>query len=1131
MACANREADSALSSPRSHDVSPIDEPQQSEDAIGPRATALIRRRSFAPPGLATRHDRNRRIERPAINPLRSHPVTSEDLNLRTIWREERTVEHTVEAPPLNRLATIAYSNGGQDSSYSRVQTPGDVSHLGSLQLGSLVVTNGAASPAPSIAGTARALTPTQSIQDFDDYFTASEEHPAPADRILPHTFALRDAMLRSAKSFENRRPPVPKVVHNSDSKNSFQLPAIKLEKRGPSPLKQAAKSDATGDVFQDLKQAQPQLQVQVPQIARSASHYARGYLSEMPSSPYSGRPDLHVAPNVNRSVSQESTSQYSVATDEGFVEGQLDDTIPDGASFTRTGVDFFDDDDEPVSPASEADNVMKTPVKTLRPTQWKADSGYSSSASTKGLPTPPEERDISPLFDRAAEQKLIPRDMKSSYGPQGDAKSLYTFDQMLQELPPIAASYFEPSYVDISETIRPAPKPARMPLLRSVSWGRKSQASITPMTSTASIPTIATTQTSKSQPESRKGKKLQKSKLKKKKSGVQVRRPASRDGDKIPRIPTPLSRKHSTRLIANAGTGHLEQTYGSPANEELRVVELDLGEPLEIRFPSRSFEEDFEEALKQNKKKRRSQRFSVSKTAKTEPNSRSRSPPKHRTGVKSIFRRGSRSPSIDRPRPSVEDETMIAEFGAAAEFLGASPYDAATVMSRPSIHRSSTQTAPGVLHPHQLSNRGGRPRSWTEMDDQTAKEFARMKSRQRAAIVEAHEAAEAAYVKAQHVAAQRAERPGMRRRPNSFSGSVRSLRSASHGSVSSLRRSKTYHEDEGYQVPSRTSSTGSEYGRGRPKSFEEWELQRRHSGGRSRSRPRALLANANAPPVPPLPAQTLEIDEEHFFSPTAPKIKNEDKGASKTLVKPDQGHVRRNSDNAPEVVVEPDWSSSSDVWRQRRMLLSKNLHVQVHGAGGSVQPLKSKNAIHEADQDELVSPVEPLDDMLPPAIVVSRYLTPTPTRGLMELDANESERQVERHELSASPPTRRKHARTLSAKSRFSSSAPSSEPRESVSSSAASIIRMTPFEQVTGRSPSPAITKTSTKPSPSRARIAMVDRFSGGLSYEYEPGKGVGGSAGMRVLKSSTARRSGPMSQGYGVDLSDVPVYLAQRVN
>ena len=52
-------------------------------------------------------------------------------------------------------------------------------------------------------------------------------------------------------------------------------------------------------------------------------------------------------------------------------------------------------------------------------------------------------------------------------------------------------------------------------------------------------------------------------------------------------------------------------------------------------------------------------------------------------------------------------------------------------------------------------------------------------------------------------------------------------------------------------------------------------------------------------------------------------------------------------------------------------------------------------------------------------------------------------------------------------------------------------------------------------------------RFEGGLAFGYEPGYGLGGSAGTRGMKTDASRKSVEVSRGYGIDLSDVPIFVA----
>lgn len=55
----------------------------------------------------------------------------------------------------------------------------------------------------------------------------------------------------------------------------------------------------------------------------------------------------------------------------------------------------------------------------------------------------------------------------------------------------------------------------------------------------------------------------------------------------------------------------------------------------------------------------------------------------------------------------------------------------------------------------------------------------------------------------------------------------------------------------------------------------------------------------------------------------------------------------------------------------------------------------------------------------------------------------------------------------------------------------------------------------------------ITGRYDGGLSYGYEPGYGLGGSAGTRSNMTTAGRNSVHVSRGYGIDLTDVPIFVS----
>ncbi|KAL8822316.1 MAG: hypothetical protein Q9191_006947, partial [Dirinaria sp. TL-2023a] len=124
-----------------------------------RIKAPIRRRSLYTPGLATRtpHDMLRRPPPPD----------------RCDWEAERQYYFNPDRPrssPLSELAALAESRSAALAlSEGGRSTPVGFSQLGGLGLGTLRITNGAASPEPSIASK-----PLSDCASHDEYFTASE---------------------------------------------------------------------------------------------------------------------------------------------------------------------------------------------------------------------------------------------------------------------------------------------------------------------------------------------------------------------------------------------------------------------------------------------------------------------------------------------------------------------------------------------------------------------------------------------------------------------------------------------------------------------------------------------------------------------------------------------------------------------------------------------------------------------------------------------------------------------------------------------------------------------------------------------------------------------------------------------
>ncbi|KAL8843554.1 MAG: hypothetical protein Q9170_000058 [Blastenia crenularia] len=84
-----------------------------------------------------------------------------------------------------------------------------------------------------------------------------------------------------------------------------------------------------------------------------------------------------------------------------------------------------------------------------------------------------------------------------------------------------------------------------------------------------------------------------------------------------------------------------------------------------------------------------------------------------------------------------------------------------------------------------------------------------------------------------------------------------------------------------------------------------------------------------------------------------------------------------------------------------------------------------------------------------------------------------------------------------------------------------------PSQQMSSNHATTSFQPSNTAAATAQAFERLTGRFEGGLLYGYEPGFGLGGSAGTRSTKTGATRKSIQFSQGFGVDLSDVPIFVA----
>lgn len=300
------------------------------------------------------------------------------------------------------------------------------------------------------------------------------------------------------------------------------------------------------------------------------------------------------------------------------------------------------------------------------------------------------------------------------------------------------------------------------------------------------------------------------------------------------------------------------------------------------------------------------------------------------------------------------------------------------------------------------------------------------------------------------------------------------------------------------------------------------EESRRSARSRSAGRRKAKKAS------PQLQARELlsSSSEESVKAPQNAKVTKDD-GQSPSL-----GQSQGESGSV-------DWEQHAKSWRERRRTLGESLG----------EPVSTK--YDTTSSDEPVSQSESSDS---PAGVVSRNITPRGSRQdatgsalrgrtlsasqhasayrLLigeEADSREVEDDEPYHVTSPQTPSSQIE-RARSPGGRVITPSGNFHPYTPAAAVHAERSRTESLAKLEGA----AVTKSSqppniSQPSPvpqKNAIESLFDRYSGGLEYNYERGVGFSGSAGTRGQAEGAPRKSKELSEGYGLDLSDVPMFL-----
>ena len=560
---------------------------------------------------------------------------------------------------------------------------------------------------------------------------------------------------------------------------------------------------------------------------------------------------------------------------------------------------------------------------------------------------------------------------------------------------------------------------------------------------------------------------------------ITVRAGRALDNADIPPVPSPVFARHAQRLEDFRSLEHTFPTLQHTASED------DLSSAythVPIRFPSpeRATQELKSSDTSAVKAKRRRSLF------------RNDSRPLLSWRHSSVEPTKPRGRSRSQTRTSDHENTLqtIADFGTVTESLGGSPYD----IARSTSVRNSITSNENIWHPHQMSTALPRTRTLKGMDEEAAADHARFRSRSRS---------------------QSLCRP---RTPMSYD----ELHDDQQV-LSSVRRPTSLVFD----VPPIPALPTLEQIKQR-----ETELSR-SSADHSTLTPPCKIKKTARTPV-----------EEHEVTETGVEDFRSSDNESSPIIESIENTVE--AETAMENMKGPSWEAYRKTWSQHRKSAGESLLSNKTETPKVFEALPLSSGMNLLPYE--VRPIGgPLTSNPPqPAIPMpQRQVPPIPTAPMPQTEpkrrsiGSESPNTTSQH--LAVPASRRSRTPSPSASSQSTRSTPSPSPipkRKAVAALPSRSFHV-PFPAPQRQAPASNNDSASSLQSFHTASSNQQDatlssraerlsgRFDGGLSYGYEPGFGLGGSAGTRSAKSGASRKSVDVSLGFGIDLSDIPIFVA----
>ena len=1051
------------------------------------APRVLERRASFTPGAATRLHKNVSREPPvtARKPVpQLHREPSYELaSTDQLCEADKSYYYDPSrspVSPLGRLEVIDFERDWEaPPQVERPSTPSDLDYhyLGGLRLGSLVVMNGRASPAPSELSRHLLHRPSALLRR-----DASSEYGS------------------DIGSIKQTHTPPPSAWKRSQSREVSQS-----RKFSPSPR---AQSDLSRDVSygsENAFTAQSHAHgndLPSPTADRTVS-MAMAYIAEMPNSPFSQQRSPSPTGSVLRTTTKTTEHEAELFDDEAVEQSQGSEEDRNTISTCRTPSDAashrnpFENYNK--LRASQPQGDLQPPLDARGET---SDSGYSSNASLQSM--------------KDDKNNLVAQRVRAFEQPRVESAQPSATDKQTDEARTFGPRPFRNSIFKFHR--KTAPELPKM--------GTFSSSTLSVATSQATSQATTSTSASTSRPKTPSKKLQKKRRLLQPVPPEQIMVMGAQSADEI--TITPIPQHQTANLMARSQQfPELQHTFKSMHHIKDSTSSVDQPfKPMEIRFPSPPPEPAPDEEAPRCSKAPSPKRDSFMARA---------------TRRQSLERQGNlnrRSGGIGE----AEAQAVIQHFGNTASWLGGNPYDIAKAAnSRPQSKNTfhESRITPHNITTSQPSTPGRRRLT---MDDETASEFARNKSRSIAErdmqdSVENLKRLENEKNLAYERRAQFNDKGGvLGKLPRPYSAIVGSAPPISRKPLNSPTRPQTQ------QQHGRPTASPAQY----------WPEQQQHEqiyGLPALHTPRYHVEPAtqqdqyhyeqrqqySQPPErqPPPPQRSLQLGQQASYqdyespaplppnhSPTPSFVEPHDGVEDISLAAPPPpSHSPRPMDLQTDEPAEDVWAAQAQAWKNRRKSVGEFL-------GFDREDLEDQLSAYT---DEAVVE-EDLYPSIPPRESQTSY-TPHEIRNPQPTRANIWQPPVQHHATAYEPDLSR-----VTPTETFED--PISYPY-----AAQEQYRQPPrplpkphSRRASGHSQAPSYASSlaeelhpeiNDRPQPP----PDFGRYSGGLQYSYEKGKGFGGSAGTRTVsgKASGNRKSVPLSTEFGIDLSDVPIIAGMK--